>query len=68
MSCNDGYGGSWFYKKDHDGLTEIPNDIPDNVTVVYLYDNDISSVRRDVFAHVTEMYELVLTQNQISEI
>ena len=50
------------------GLTEIPDDIPVNSTVVSLYYNNISAIPPNSFSHLSRCVNLVLGANQLSHI
>ena len=67
ISRDDVTEEGWFYQtRSH--LTEIPTDTPDNVTRVYLRDNDISTLQSNVFSRLTRCEAISLYDNDISQI
>ena len=50
------------------GLADVPDDIPANVTILYLSDNKISTLRQNSFKHLSECRHLYLHRNRISHI
>ena len=50
------------------GLTDVPDDIPANVTILYLSDNKISTLRQNSFEHLSECRHLHLHRNLISHV
>ena len=61
------YSNGVFYRTES-GLTDIPDDIPDDVTHLFLYDNAIERLSTNVFTHLSQCINLDLTDNHISEI
>ena len=51
-----------------EGLTEVPADIPTNVSQLYLNDNNITALRDCEFCPYTQLLELYLSKNLISVI
>lgn len=49
-------------------LTEVPNDIPDTTTQLYLTSNMITSISSDAFSNLTQLANIDLSQNQISSL
>ena len=64
----DEYTADRVYRKWNQNLTEIPNDIPADALKIDIADNDITTVRANVFAHLTQCKSLHLGTNGISEI
>ncbi len=62
--------GSWCstYDMSHKGLTDIPTDIPDNVTEVNLFSNRITKVPPNIFSHLGLCRNLYLLWNSITTI
>ncbi|GAA52401.1 protein slit, partial [Clonorchis sinensis] len=50
------------------GLTEIPENIPENTTKLYLERNQISEIHPERLEHLTKLHTLVLSYNEIREL
>ena len=48
--------------------TVVPNDIPDTVKTVMMWNTQIAMLRKDDFSHLNVCYQLDLSQNKISKI
>ena len=59
--------GQIFYKQEL-GLDEVPPDIPENMAEVYLNNNNIRRLARDVFSNLAQCTFLSLRHNSISSI
>ena len=59
--------GGWFERSDC-GLTEIPEDIPEDSTFVDLSSNSLVSLDDDAFPSLPNCVRLYLEENTISEI
>ena len=67
ISRDDVTEEGWFYRT-QSHLTDIPTDIPDNVTRVFLSDNDIRTLHSNVFSRLTHCEAIGLYNNDISDI
>ena len=57
----------WFYRtRSH--LTEVPPDIPDNATRVYLSYNDIETLQSKVFSGLTDLETIDIDHNDINTV
>lgn len=56
------------YKRVDLHLTAVPDDIPADTRWVYLYNNEISRIRINVFSHLTNCTKLWMSSNSISVI
>ena len=67
ISRDDVTEEGWFYRtRSH--LTEVPTDIPDNVTRVYLSYNDITTLQSNVFSGFTDLETIDIDHNDINTI
>ena len=56
------------YGQQYTNITEVPPDIPDNTTTLYLGFNNITKLKRNDFVHLTMLKELFLQGNGLREI
>lgn len=56
------------FRRTNSGLTEIPDDIPSDVRLVFLDNNLISNVSAHSFSHLASCTDLSLHNNDISDI
>ncbi|XP_059164127.1 toll-like receptor 4 [Physella acuta] len=47
------------------GLTSVPHDIPDNITVLHLYNNSITTIKNSTFCQTKKLKFLYLNRNII---
>ena len=57
-----------YYRGTRGGLTEIPDDIPDDVQEVFLGDNNIMEIKANAFSNLNDCTHLYLGRNKISKI
>ena len=57
-----------YYRGTRRGLTEIPDDIPNDVQEVFLGSNDITEIKANAFSNLAKFTHLYLGRNEISRI
>ena len=55
-----------YYRGTRRGLTEVPDDIPDDAKEVFLGSNDITEIKANAFSNLANCTHLYLARNKIS--
>ena len=62
------YNKDGIYANIYADLTQVPNDIPEDVEYVELRENNITALRKNAFSYLNKCEKLKMMYNSISEI